>query len=279
MYKLCLVVAGTILCPAAALAVDGVTLINQATVQATGGFPYRITQPGSYKLSGNLVSNGKSAIIITAAFVTLDLGGFTISCTACSGVAGIVSSSVYTTIQNGSVTGFVGPGGRPYGIYFQAADGKVEHVSVVNNDSGIVSDPGVDITVSNSLALNNFTNGIAGGGILTVINCKVSGNGWVGIVIDTGLVFGSTISGNGGAAGGYSLFGGIQVTHSASITNNVIANNGAANSGFGIFTHVGPSITGVGMNTFFGNGYNGIANMSGIIKSLGNNMCGSGNVC
>jgi hypothetical protein len=38
-----------------AFAVDGATLINQASVMAAGGFPYKITQPGSYKLSGNLV--------------------------------------------------------------------------------------------------------------------------------------------------------------------------------------------------------------------------------
>ena len=67
-----------------ALAVDGTTLINQSTVMAAGGFPYHVTQSGSYKLSGNLVSNGP-ALMITASNVALDLNGFTISCSASCG--------------------------------------------------------------------------------------------------------------------------------------------------------------------------------------------------
>jgi len=59
-------VIATILVPAA-LAVDGTVLINQATVLAAGGFPYRITQSGSYRLSGNLLADpNKQAIEIAA---------------------------------------------------------------------------------------------------------------------------------------------------------------------------------------------------------------------
>ena len=43
--------------PVCGFAADGQVLINQSTVMAFGGFPYRITQPGSYKLSGNLTLN------------------------------------------------------------------------------------------------------------------------------------------------------------------------------------------------------------------------------
>ena len=55
MKKTIFVVLGIALLPACALAVDGVVLINQSTVVAAGGFPYIISQPGSYKLSGNLI--------------------------------------------------------------------------------------------------------------------------------------------------------------------------------------------------------------------------------
>jgi len=72
-----------------ALAVDGVTLINQSTLATGGGF-FTISQPGSYKLSGNLLGNGTScafalsaniscAIYVTAPNVNIDLNGFTIS--------------------------------------------------------------------------------------------------------------------------------------------------------------------------------------------------------
>jgi len=36
-------------------------LINQSTVLATGGFPYIISNPGSYKLTGNLTMSATSA--------------------------------------------------------------------------------------------------------------------------------------------------------------------------------------------------------------------------
>ena len=48
-----LLLAGALLA-SSAFAVDGVVLINQSTVTAAGGFPYSITQSGSYRLSGNL---------------------------------------------------------------------------------------------------------------------------------------------------------------------------------------------------------------------------------
>src|SRR5579859_1332837 len=67
------------LAPIAVYAVDGVGLINQSTVMAAGGFPYVISQPGSYKLSGNLEAPaGSNGIVIAASNVTLDLNGFTI---------------------------------------------------------------------------------------------------------------------------------------------------------------------------------------------------------
>lgn len=79
MNKILLGVIAVALLPAYAFAADGQVLINQATVMAAGGFPYRITQPGSYKLSGNLaVPPGLDGVDITADSVTLDLNGFSI---------------------------------------------------------------------------------------------------------------------------------------------------------------------------------------------------------
>jgi hypothetical protein len=62
----------------AAFAVDGTTLINQAVITSSGGFPYTISSPGSYKLSGNLVA-GTHGLIIAADNVTLNFNGFTIT--------------------------------------------------------------------------------------------------------------------------------------------------------------------------------------------------------
>src|ERR1700730_6150790 len=80
MKKTVLVILAMALVPFGAFAVDGVVLINHSTVMAQGGYPYRITQPGSYKLSGPLTvpDNNTSGIVISASFVTIDLGGFSI---------------------------------------------------------------------------------------------------------------------------------------------------------------------------------------------------------
>jgi hypothetical protein len=53
--------------------------IDQASVKSEGGFPYKITKPGSYKLTSNLViPAGTDGIDILSEDVTLDLNGFSI---------------------------------------------------------------------------------------------------------------------------------------------------------------------------------------------------------
>jgi hypothetical protein len=96
--------------PTSAFAVDGVVLINQSTITAAGGFPYTISQPGSYKLSGNLVADtGKNGIEISASNVFLDLNGFNISCGGASfghRVACLSGTAVIhdISIRNGTIS-------------------------------------------------------------------------------------------------------------------------------------------------------------------------------
>src|SRR5262249_37914110 len=76
------------------------------------GFPYKITQPGSYKLSGNLTVAPASVdgIDISTDNVTLDLNGFTITGAGigCGLVQcnGIFSPNNNITLKNGTITGF-----------------------------------------------------------------------------------------------------------------------------------------------------------------------------
>src|SRR5437016_2127723 len=108
-----------LLVPTCLYAIDGQVLINQSTLNAAGG-TYTITQPGSYKLSGNLVTNdqNRNLIVIAADHVTLDLGGFMIlGPTDCSGGLnpcrnsgfgrGISTDAVRfnITIRNGTIQG------------------------------------------------------------------------------------------------------------------------------------------------------------------------------
>jgi hypothetical protein len=90
------------------------TLINPANISS---FPYTITKPGSYLLTGNLnvTTTGTNAININVSGVTLDLNGFSItgpmSCTSgsCSPntvSGGVISNYPDTTIRNGHISGF-----------------------------------------------------------------------------------------------------------------------------------------------------------------------------
>ena len=65
---------------AASQAAEGVIEINQASVEAAGGFPFEISESGSYRLTGNLEVDDvdTTAIWVRASYVTVDLNGFTI---------------------------------------------------------------------------------------------------------------------------------------------------------------------------------------------------------
>jgi len=108
--KRILAVLAMVLVPASAFAVDGVVLISQATVIASGGFPYTITQPGSYRLSGNLtVPAGANGILIATDNVTIDLNGFAMVGSGVAGhgiVAGTdapVQGYFNITVRNGTI--------------------------------------------------------------------------------------------------------------------------------------------------------------------------------
>jgi len=107
-----------------------VTLIDQSkalngnvTAGDVAGFPVAINQPGSYKLTSNLVvPAGISGIVVQASDVTIDLNGFAIkgpgycsgwpgpvTCSAAGGASGIsqgVDNHRRLAIMNGSVGGF-----------------------------------------------------------------------------------------------------------------------------------------------------------------------------
>ena len=133
MMKQTLSILALTLIPACVWAADGQILINQAAVNAAGGFPYVISQPGSYKLSGNLLLTdaNKTAIRIATDFVTLDLGGFSIigpndcssgACSANGAGNGIetLTDHVYfnITIRNGTIQGMGHAGMLMYGDSF-----------------------------------------------------------------------------------------------------------------------------------------------------------------
>ena len=176
----CLVIVAVI--STAAFAVDGIVLINQASVMAAGGFPYKITQSGSYKLSGNLTvpDANTSGINVLADNVTLDLNGFSIvgpitcsgtplACSSSGNGIGILSSADNIAVRNGSIIGMGG-----HGILLTGSRSLVEDIRAKFNSS-------VGIWLVEG----------------TVRRCDSSQNGFSGMQSVSGVLEGSTARGNG----------------------------------------------------------------------------------
>jgi hypothetical protein len=170
MTKTIVAVVALLLIPACAFAVDGVVLINHPAVIAAGGYPYRITQPGSYRLSGNLtVPAGVSGIEISTDNVTIDLNGFAITGAGMPAqVHGIVAGTdapaqgyYNITIRNGTIERM----GQD-AIHLLGDNILVEYVRARNNlASGIVvrspgnTLPGPGLNPQRSLILRHNTIG------------------------------------------------------------------------------------------------------------------------
>jgi hypothetical protein len=111
MFKIASAVLTVLAVPFWAFAIDGQVLINNSTVLSLGGYPYVISVPGSYKLSGNLTAPaGVTAIVVTASNSVLDLNGFTVQCStvgtgnvSCITDGGSATAIHDTTIRNGIV--------------------------------------------------------------------------------------------------------------------------------------------------------------------------------
>jgi len=201
----------------AALAVDGIVLINQSTITngltgcPTGGhFPIVICQSGSYRLSGNVTvpDANTSAIQINADNVTLDLNGFSIlgpvgcggnpvTCTQGSAAAvgiGNLFGSSYITVSNGTIRGLGG-----YGILLSGTGILIERVKAANNGIDGINVGGTSDTIITLCHANaNGRSGFVGGGTLS--NSSAINNGADGITWYGGTVTGSVSAYNVGKA-------------------------------------------------------------------------------
>jgi parallel beta-helix repeat protein len=267
---------------ASAGAVDGTIEINQAKVLAAGGFPYTISNSGSYRLTGNLTPpSNVDGIDVTVSNVTIDLNGF--SLTNLSGTpVGINSSAVgEVTVENGTVVGFGGVGVEVGGF------STVRNVHADGNGSGIQG--GVYTVVEGCTA--DFSLLPSGFGIGCGEGCRITGNtvnghGGNGDGIDcAGNGFGCVITGNtvsnNGKVGINCLGDGCVISGNTAISNTGIGlrcgGSGCLISGN---TSVGNSGGGIQGDATTGYGGNVLKNTNNLFggTSLGHNLC-SGAVC
>jgi parallel beta-helix repeat protein len=197
----------------AAHAVDGPKLIDQAKVLASGGFPYQITEPGSYRLSSNLVVSGSTdAIDIVTSDVTLDLNGFSISGPGTSAVSGTSTPITGVAVRNGTISGLIS------GITLSNCTGcSVQQMLVKTTTNGINAGP-------NALISSNVVTGGSGigTGIVAGTNSLINGNTVSGSTYGIQGGTNSTVSGNT-VSNSYSA--GIYVGEYSTVSGNTATSN------------------------------------------------------
>jgi hypothetical protein len=180
--------------------VEARTPVNAATTPGSAQTEFIINQPGSYYLTGNVVTSKTNGIQITAAGVTLDLNGFEIRRTTVGGESGIVINASRCTVKNGSVTRFF------YGILGlsetgggSAKGGMLLNISASQNTHGLLV--GESWRIDGCVATGNTGRGIRAGFSALVRNCVVTDSGSSGAGIDVGegsKVINCNVSGNAG---------------------------------------------------------------------------------
>jgi hypothetical protein len=258
--------ATALLAAAGAKAGDGVIEINAANAGAGGvtpgdtpGFPVTLSLPGSYRLSGSLATSdpNQDVILITAAHVTLDLGGHEISgpascaafpCTNTGSGRAIVAVVDDVRVTNGAVRGMGGFG-----------------IELIGNSCQI---DGLLVTDSGGNGIQAYCTGQ----VLRTISRR---NGDNGIHLLRGIVADSLAIGN--ASAGIYVTGSALVTRNGSLSNggrgvysagdsSVVANAIAGNAGSGLVVSTN---TGYGQNAIRANAAPQI--VGGV--QMGGNVC------
>ncbi|MFT7775819.1 hypothetical protein [Roseateles sp.] len=202
-------------------------LAGNVTPGDAPGFPIRISQPGSYKLTSSLiVPADTNGIEVAAHNVTLDLNGFTISgaitctgsgaglvCTGGQGDGVISYAARGTTVRNGTVTGF-------YRGVVLGANALVEQLRVVHNGTVGLSLTQTNAVVDGGNFSSNGSVGIVSGSIgILMRNLTASGNRWIGIQSFHGSSVQGVIASHNGT---YGMQGG-------HVGASVLADNGTNN--------------------------------------------------
>jgi len=179
-------------CAVGLRASQGVIEINQADVEAADGFPYVITESGSYILTGNLTleSSNRGAVQIAADHVTLDLNGFLIQGPEDSEGDGVSSFESGPNrfredvhVRNGTIRGF------RFGI--RLGDSLVQRVRVwATSSDAITARTG---TVRNCFIRDSGGDGIVGA---VVTDNTVIGTGGAGIRLRGRLASRNTLAAN-----------------------------------------------------------------------------------
>ena len=285
----------------AAAAGDGRIEINAASAAAGGvsagdlpGYPVTISLPGSYVLTESLVvaESDRSAVIILADDVTLDLNGFrVVGPASCQGsgaevvcenggaARGIDAGSRRANVRRGTVTGFGSTG------VFLGRKSRIEDVTSIANGGNGIQLLG-DGLVTGCIVMRNAFAGIVGQGSSIIRYNVVAGNkltqisGSDGAAVvgnsvarggASGIVLTDSVGNDGGSILDNSSYGNGQSGIVADEGSLVRGNSSRSNGSFGIFT---PSL-GYLQNNMRSNG----TNLSASTGAMDANLCDGSLTC
>ncbi len=208
--------------------------INATNTPGDADSVFRISQPGSYYLTDNILGvAGKRCIEIVADDVTIDLNGMTITGDAAS-IAGIFAEGtrINLTVRNGTIRSIGNGAGLGFSIS-SSRGWKVENIAAINNSHDGLIVPGNSI-VRTSRAAANGGNGIRTLDHAQVIECVAEQNGSAGITVSNGSIISKTISRNNTGSGIDASADGAQVLDSTSVGNSshgIVCFNGSIITG------------------------------------------------
>lgn len=277
------------------------TAISAANTPGDADSVFRISSPGSYYLTANMLGQaGKHGIEIAAVGVTIDLNGFDMQGVAGSldGIRTAFPNLRDITIKNGAVRLFGGDG-----VDFStqvAANCRVDGVYAGSNggmgmrlgDAAIVADctlsnnaadglrAGLGCLVSGCTASGNSVSGFVVSDGSVVVNCTADGNSSRGFIAGAGGLINTSSARENGSEGFIGAIGGaFSACRAFGNGDTGIATSGSAfecaaqsNGGLGIGASVGVLLVG---NTARSNDDSGIsANASNFV--LGNTLANNG---
>ncbi|MGE3107741.1 MAG: right-handed parallel beta-helix repeat-containing protein [Phycisphaerales bacterium] len=235
-----LLVAGPLDPPAGAVAptyktlteVEPRTAISATNTPGDADSLFRITQPGSYYLTGSIQGvAGKHGIEIAASDVTIDLNGFEVVGTTgigfFSGVTIGPSGLSNITVLNGTVRGWEGDAGVDLFGAFGASGLRVQGVLATGNTNAGIRVAG-GAAVVDCTAFQNGGAGITANNGGTITNCAVTSNSSHGISVGTGCLVSACVARNNSSDG-------IRCANECVISGNACSSNGVgAGSGAGV---------------------------------------------
>ena len=166
--------------------VEARTPVNAATAPGDANHEFIISQPGSYYLTGNVVTAKTNGLRITAPGVTLDLNGFHVRRASGTGGYGIEVFASRCAVRNGSISGF------GTGLIGQVDAGGVSRVGELTlltiSQCGRAVAVNHDWRIDRCTAVDNTEYGMQAGDGATFVNCIARRNNAVGIQAGNGSV-------------------------------------------------------------------------------------------